>query len=119
FETEDASLLFTTYCRNWFRSWAVVDAENHLVGSLRPSPRSSRGTKKLPGIRIEDSFIRSISWMEIPGTHSTGRIRGRAAQELGILVYSDQGTELRFDVSLQGDPIAKMLILAACLSSKF
>jgi hypothetical protein len=119
FETEDASLLFTTYCRNWFRTWEVVDAENHRVGSLRPSPGSSRGTKKLPGIRIEDSSIRSIAWMEIPGAHSSGRILGPAGKELGILAYSDQGTELRFDVSLQGDPFAKMLILAACLSCKF
>ncbi|HEV3204428.1 MAG TPA: hypothetical protein VGY77_08600 [Gemmataceae bacterium] len=115
FETEDASLLFTTYCRSWFRTWEVVDAENHLVGCLRPGPGSSHATKKLPGIRINDSSIQSIAWMERPAAPSTGRILGPAGKELGFLAPSDQGTELRFAASLQGDPFAKMLILAACL----
>jgi len=123
FETDDVSLLLTSFCRSWSRTWEVVDSENKLIGCIRPQlahfPHVYGETNASRGLHLEDANRRAVAWLPIPRADEKGEIHGPTGQELGFWAHTEQGTELRFAGSIQGDPFAKMLILAACLNSKF
>jgi hypothetical protein len=102
--SSDASLLCTLYGPSFLvRSWAVFDAEDHLVGTLR-------------GVFVLDRYGMKLARVE--GTPEGGRYRFRTAggSELGCLDAAGVGHRLTFGPAGAGNPFVKMLLLAAALA---
>jgi hypothetical protein len=130
YETEDASLLCTAHGR-WGRPWRweVRDADDHAVGSFRGGelklppdlvqlgklrPLPGRGQAQYRGALVLDRFGQFLAWIEgVPIDRAVRRLLAPAGQELGTVAVTPEGVVLRFAVTLEGDPFARMVLLAA------
>jgi hypothetical protein len=103
YETEDESLLCTVG-RGWWPAgrWLVREADGHLVGSVR-------------GPHVEDRRGRDVAVLR-PGPDGGGPFLDTAGVELGRLEEGTDGLRLKFAVWLEGDPFARMLLLAAAVT---
>jgi hypothetical protein len=103
-EAPDESLLMTLHGSwMWQRSWEVYDAEPRLVGTLR-------------GGRIFNHDDRPWAELRPHPERSAGRFVSAQGLELASFHWDAQGTLLAFQPLLEGDPFAKMLVLAATIS---
>jgi hypothetical protein len=102
-ETEDESLLCTVQ-RGWWPGspWHVREAEGHLVGTVS-------------GPSVVDRLGRTVALLRDSG--GGGSFLDPAGVELGRLERRPDGLRLTFAVWLEGDPFARMLLLAAALTS--
>jgi hypothetical protein len=99
YETEDESLLCTVQRSwGWGPRWSVREADEQLVGSVR-------------GPQVLDRLGRTLAVLHC------GRFVDSAGIELGRLERCGEGLRLSFAVWLEGDPFARMLLLAAALTS--
>ena len=102
-EEEDESLLLLIHpLWGWLSSWDVRDADNHRVGVCR-------------GAVLQDRFGMLLAGLERESDGSTWTFRGPDGVELGRLALSSEGTRLTFADGLEGNPFAKMLLLAKAL----
>lgn len=101
-EAEDEPLLFTVQ-RPWglLRRWEVRDADEHRVGTFRDWV-------------VLDRYDRRLARIERAGPAAL-RFRGPEGNELASLARGAEGMELAFAAELEGEPFAKMLLLAPAL----
>ncbi len=102
FETEDQSLLCTLR-GPWgpASSWQVRDAEGRSVGTVHRSA-------------LLDPFGRCLAVIE-PAAEGGARFRSPNGRPRGMLEVAPEGARLTFADELDGDPFARMLLLAAAL----
>jgi hypothetical protein len=104
-EYEDEPLLFTVR-----RCWGLVscqevrDAEGHRVGTLA-------------GSRVRNRFGRKLAVLCREG-RGTWAFRGLGGEPLARVTGDERGRQVAFGPGVEGDPFAKMLLLAAVLSTK-
>jgi hypothetical protein len=121
-EAEDEPLLFTAYrLRGFTPAWDVRDADGHPVGTLRAFRLRLAGGlstgHNAGGTLIQDRFGRRVAVFErAPGSAAEGRFVDPDGEGLGSLTRSSHGTLLTFAGRLGGEPLTKMLLLAAALT---
>lgn len=104
-EGDDESLLMTLQgAWLWSGAWDVYDAQPRQVGSIQ------RG-------RLVDGDGVYVAAMEFGPDRRGGRIRNWHGLELASFQLSGGAATLTFLPALEGDPFAKMLVLAAALAS--
>src|SRR5206468_664934 len=86
-------------------SWLVNDADDYFVGRRR-------------GSLLQDGFGRHVATLEPRGSDCGGRFVGLDRAELGTWTEAPAGTTVTFARAVEGHPFAKMLLLAAVLSTK-
>lgn len=100
FETDDEShLLSLTAPSVWRRGWRVRDAEERVIGRVRG-----------------DLLLDEIG--EMLGHFEGGRLFNRYGMELGNLEISEGSCIVAFQSALDGNPFARMLLLAAALTAQ-
>jgi len=104
YETEDESLLMTMD-RGFFPIWDVLDADDHDLGSVAKGMLLDR----LRGLRAR--------WEEC-FEGSSGRFLTPNGQELGQIDKSGGGAALvlQFFAPTEGDPLLRLVMLAAALT---
>jgi hypothetical protein len=103
FETEDASLLMTVAApRRLGRDWEVRDAEGHPAGVLR-------------GDVVLDRSGRALAAAEPDPAGAGRRFVTPLGSVLTTLTPAGDGMLLTFAPGLEGDPFARMVLLAAAL----
>jgi hypothetical protein len=127
-ETEDESLLFTmqerralTPARKWSH-WHVMDAEGSTVGTLdcRNRRELSRGeTRTVARDSLGQPAAVLDHWPEGVGVPARVLQLGAPAElsELATVCLHRDSVHLEFASTLEGDPFAKMLVLAAVLAA--
>jgi hypothetical protein len=104
-ETEDESLLFTLRrVRGWRASWEVRDADGRLIGSVSPD-------------EAWDPIGRRVARLQAASEGSTRRWLMPEGHDLGTVTSAAEGTLVSFGPFLDGNPFAKMLLLATTLPS--
>jgi hypothetical protein len=103
-EVEDEPLLFTLQ-RVWSLEprWEVRDADGHLVGSIARE-------------FLLDRYGRCLALVERTGDPARIRFRSPEGQELGQLARQGSEARLEFALPPEGDPFAKMVMLATALA---
>lgn len=102
-EAPDESLLMTLHGSwIWQRSCTVYDAEPRLIGALR-------------GGRLFNHDDRFWAQSRSHSERGAGRFVSAQGLELASFHPHAQGTLLAFQPLLEGDPFAKMLVLAATI----
>jgi hypothetical protein len=104
-ETADLALLCQVH-RPWPRParWSVTDADGQLVGRLH-------------GGDVTDRLGQTVA-VRAPLAGGAGeRFVSPAGVELGVLEPGEEGLRLSFAVWLEGEPFARMLLLAAAVTS--
>jgi hypothetical protein len=105
-ELPDSSLVFSLRWHwGWPADWQVLDADNRLVGTVR-------------GRIVLDEFGHFLAALEPPDRTGPARILNLEGSELGECVMDSQGTRITFAASMENNPFAKMLLLAAVLVSQ-
>jgi hypothetical protein len=143
-ETEDDSLLFTMHASRpwqfltWNKApvagsiagshlrWEIRDADGYMVGTLEPSGRSpyahieqAAGAGGTAAGMAYDLYGRCVIFSR--QNDGTGRVVGKEIvaattwTEIGTLSCSAEGGGVHFSAALEGQPFAKMLILAAAI----
>src|SRR5262245_12048962 len=104
-ETEDASLLMVVRRRfRWSRSWAVYDADNRLVGRVRPHSLVNNRGRRLASVQRE-------------ADPAQGRFLGLDRRELASFQTSSDGSVLLvFGQLRDNNPFSKMIVLGAILA---
>jgi hypothetical protein len=130
-ENEDASLLLIVQPRwGWRRRWEILDADHRRVGSFRSgrfawspdvvklwrlaTPVDS-GRHRFLGTLVEDWYGRVLAWIEAPITRSPARLIAPDGEVVGTVAERGPDTVVKFAVVLEGNPFAKMALLAAVL----
>jgi hypothetical protein len=128
YETEDESLLFQVHY-SWLLSprWQVQDAEARPIGILRcfrhTVPRHFSPVLDLGGTRpggargtwAQDRWGRVFGFLEQGSPPVCGWFLSQDGSELGALTSYGDDLLLTFTAELDGDPFAKMLLLASVL----
>lgn len=105
-EEEDESLLLLLQpLWGWVSSWDVRDADGHRVGVAR-------------GNLLQDRFGLVLAVVERDAGASGCTFRDPDGVELGTLSFSEEGAVLTFADGVEGNPFAKMLLLAKALDSE-
>jgi hypothetical protein len=106
YETEDQSLLCTVR-RGWCPAsrWHVSDADGRAVGTIR-------------GAVLLNAFGRRLGVVEPLDAGTTQRLRAPDGRVVGTLRHRSDGTLLSFGADLEGDPFARMMLLAAALAEE-
>jgi hypothetical protein len=103
FEAEDEPLLLSVdRYWHWGWSWEVRDADGQRVGRIR-------------GDHLFDRFDRFLAWMQPGAENGAVLFRSSHGSEIGTLAATQGGRLLTFDLTLEGKPFPKMLLLAASL----
>jgi hypothetical protein len=102
-ETDDESLLCTLR-RGWppWPVWEVMDADGRFIGSLR------RGV-------VFDPTGGRFAVLQTQANGTPAKFLDHQGQEVGTLAGTAHGLQLTFAESLQENPFAKMILLAAAL----
>jgi hypothetical protein len=125
YETEDESLVFAVHFTwKWAGRWTVEDADGHYVGLLwrfRAGWLRRRGFES-PGRRlrgdgmlIEEKLGRLSAVLVPPAGGNPGRFLDAGGEALADFHREQGGVRLTFADLLDGDPFARMLLLAALL----
>jgi hypothetical protein len=103
YETEDASLLCSIFCPwGWIRSWEVYDADDHPVGTYR-------------GNLLSDRWNRHCAVVQ-RGPDGSQRFVNTDGLELASLTRANGELLLSFAGVIEGEPFARMLLLAGALT---
>jgi hypothetical protein len=130
-EAEDEPLLFTVRCLwPWVSRWEVCDADGHVLGRLRrcrqydPDPKAYRmlpepARTQFPWMGstvAEDGAGRRAlvpdGWQ---GEWAVSWIGEPPRNPLATLGHAGEGVRITFGCGAEGNPFAKMLLLAALL----
>jgi hypothetical protein len=103
-EAPDASLVFTLRRSwGWPSNWQVLDADEHLVGTLH-------------GRAIMDGLGNLLAVIEAPDPQGRGRLLAVNGQELASFALDGETTRVIFTGDVDGNPFAKMMLLGAVLT---
>ena len=103
-EAPDASLVFTLRRSwGWPSKWQVLDADEHLVGTLH-------------GRAIMDGLGNLLAVIEAPDPQGNGRLLAVNGHELASFALADDMTQVTFAPEVGGNPFAKMMLLGAVLT---
>ncbi|MCI0458455.1 MAG: hypothetical protein L0Z62_15935 [Gemmataceae bacterium] len=103
YETEDASLLCTIHGRLWRRLWLVQDSEGRHVGVIDASVLLDVEGRRL-GVRRAGTGGGSGNFVSPGGL------------ELASFAPGERGLLVSFTAAVEGDPFARMILLAATLT---
>jgi hypothetical protein len=100
-ETADLALLCHVH-QHWgmIPRWSVRDADGQLVG-------------RLEGRILRDAFGRTVAVRRVAAGETGERFLSPQGVELGTLEQRSDGLLLTFGIWLEGEPFARMLLLAA------
>jgi hypothetical protein len=102
YETVDAALLCLLYVPWWgTRTWQVCDSDDRLVGRVRCG-------------QVWDGLGNELGLLLLNGAGS-GRFVAPSGAELATFTQRGADTLLTFGAELNGEPFAKMALLAALL----
>src|SRR5262249_33074060 len=101
YETEDASLLCTIHGRLWRRLWCVQDSEGRHVGVI-------------DGAVLLDVEGRRLGLRRAAG--NSGNVVSPGGLELASFAPGERGLLVSFTAAVEGDPFARMILLAAALT---
>lgn len=102
FETEDESHVFSIAQRLISSAFEVTDSENRSVGLVR------KGT-------VQDAHGQLVGVLKLPDHHGQGQVAAAQGQELAVLAHLEDGLDLTFSELLDGNPFARMLVLAGLI----
>jgi hypothetical protein len=102
YETEDASLLCTVHGRRWRRLWRVQDSEGRHVGVI-------------DGAVLLDAEGRRLGLRRAAAGNS-GNVVSPGGLELASFAPGERGLLVSFTAAVEGDPFARMILLAAALT---
>jgi hypothetical protein len=104
-EHEDEPLLFSVYrCWSLLPRREVCDADGHHVGILA-------------GPQVRDRFGRRLAVLHREANRRTASFLSPDGRSLGRVTAGADGVRVAFGPEVAGDPFAKMLLLAAALST--
>jgi hypothetical protein len=103
YESPDNSLVFAVRRGwGWPGAWHLMDADERHVGTLR-------------GQTMLDGFGHLLAVIETPDAKGRGRFLAIQGRELGEFAVQADGTRVTFAPAVEGNPFARMLLLAAAL----